>query len=408
MIDPRLFFTVFLICGFMSLFYFLFGLFAPFFTSLCWAAMIVLVFGKAYRRVLKETGNRETLAAFLMCFFLSLFVVLPTIIVGTLLFQEVLNNSNLLTEAAENLNFDRLLEKPFVARSLGFLGKYVNLDTLNLKGQLIKAAQQTSQFFLGMSAGFFLMLSNFLITLTLIVLNMFFFFRDGHRYLAYIESLLPLTPDAKLTLNRRISEVIQTSILGSFATAAANGFLGGLIFAILGLPSPVLWGVMMAILAFIPLVGPVVIWGAAAVWLFTQGQILSASILVIWGLVAMMGFADNLVRPLLMRRMGSDETQMNTLVLFLSVIGGLQVYGLLGIVLGPLIVVVALTVFEMYRLYYRLPEPRHEPVLQQLAAEMAAPAEVPASDSLTSLPVAEVPQSGLFPRGQSPPERPLF
>lgn len=420
MIDPRLFFTIFLIFGFMGLFYFLFGIFSPFFISMCWAAMIALVFGKVYRRVLKETGGRETLAAFLMCFFLSVFVLLPTVIVGMLMFQELLNNTSLLTETARNLNFDRIMGHPTVARALNFLSQYVDLEALNLKEQVIKAADQTSEFLLGMSAGFFMMISNFLITLALIELNLFFFFKDGHRYLAYIESLLPLTADAKLTLNRRISEVVQTSVLGSFATAAANGLLGMMIFALLGLPSPVLWGVLMGLLAFIPLVGPVVIWAPAALWLFTHDQPLQAVILVGWGLVAMMGFADNMVRPLLLKRICSDETRLNTLVLFLSVIGGLQLYGLLGIVVGPLIVVIALTVFEMYRLYYRLPEPQHEPVLQELAAELAAPsaAEVSAesarantdADAETASGLSDgLPQPGLFRRGQSPPnERPLF
>lgn len=402
----------------MGLFYFLFGIFSPFFISMCWAAMIALVFGKVYRRVLKETGGRETLAAFLMCFFLSIFVLLPTVIIGMLMFQEILNNSSLLTETAKNLNFDRIMAHPTVAKTMTYISKFVDLETLNLKAQVVKAAEQTSAFILGTSAGFFMMISDFLITLALIELNLFFFFKDGHRYLAYIESLLPLTPDAKLTLNRRISEVVQTSVLGSFATAGANGLLGMIIFALLGLPSPVLWGVLMTLLAFIPLVGPVVIWGPAALWLFTHDQQIQAMILVAWGLVAMMGFADNFVRPLLINRISSNETRLNTLVLFLAVIGGLQVYGLLGIVVGPLIVVVALTVFEMYRLYYRLPEPRHEPVLQELAAELAAPSKAESqaaldkseagSENAVVTPENNL-QSGLFPRPQSPPhERPLF
>lgn len=407
MIDPRLFFTVFLILGFIALFYFLFGLFAPFLGAICWAAMIVLVFLPLYRRVLKETGGREGLAAFLMCFFLSVFVLLPTVIVGMLVFQELLNNSSMLTETARNLNFDRLIAQPWVARGLDFADQYVDLEAINLKQQVIRAAEQMSEFLLGLSAGFFKLLSGFLITIALIELCMFFFFRDGMRYLAYVESLLPLTPDAKQTLNRRISEVVQTSILGTFATATANGILGALIFALLGLPSPVLWGVLMGLLAFIPLVGAVVIWAPAALWLFSHGQIWQAVALVSWGLVAMMGFADNLVRPLLMRRICSEETRLNTLLLFLSVIGGIQLYGLLGIAIGPLIVVVAMTVFEMYRLYYRLPEPEHEPVLKRAEAEPAQ-AE-PVTVTLPTVPPESALQPGLFPRAPSPPgERPLF
>ncbi|PKL75421.1 MAG: hypothetical protein CVV27_15440, partial [Candidatus Melainabacteria bacterium HGW-Melainabacteria-1] len=116
-----------------------------------------------------------------------------------------------------------------------------------------------------------------------------------------------------------------------------------------------------------------------------------ALILLIWGSVVMMGLADNLVRPLLMRRISSDETRLNTLVLFLSVIGGIQLYGLLGIAIGPLIVVLAMTAFEMYRLYYRLPEPARPQA--QTGLELAEAAQPEAAQT-----------SGVFPRPQSPAE----
>lgn len=395
MINQRLFFTVFLILGFLALFYFLFHLFAPFLTAMAWAAMIVLVFKPLHRRVLKETGGRESLAAFLMCLFLSLFVLLPTVIVGMLLFQELLQNANVLSATARELNFNQILAWPPVAHILDFVSQHIDLKTLNLKDQLIKLADQTSNFLLSQSAGFVFVLSNFLLTVALVELNMFFFFRDGHRYLAYIQSLLPLTTEAKQTLNRRVIEVVQTAVLGTFATAAADGLLGGIIFALLGLASPVLWGVLMGILALIPLVGAVVIWAPAALYLVFHHQPLQAGILVAWGLVVMMGLADNLIRPLLMRRICSDDTRMNPLVLFLSVIGGIQLYGLLGIVIGPLIVIVAMTVFEMYRLYYHLPEPQPESLLP------AAPT-APAQAADESQPLVENPlQPALMPRAPS-------
>lgn len=397
MINQRLFFTVFLILGFLALFYFLFNLFAPFLTAMAWAAMIVLVFKPLHRRVLKETGGRESLAAFLMCLFLSLFVLLPTVIVGMLLIQELLQNANVLSATARELNFNQLLEWPPVAHSLNFVAHYIDLNTLNLKDQLIKLADQTSNFLLSQSAGFVFVLSNFLLTVALIELNMFFFFRDGHHYLAYIQSLLPLTLDAKQTLNRRVSEVVQTAVLGTFATAAADGLLGGIIFALLGLASPVLWGVLMGILALIPLVGAVVIWAPAALYLVFHHQPMQAGILVAWGLIVMMGLADNLIRPLLMRRICSDDTRMNPLVLFLSVIGGIQLYGLLGIVIGPLIVIVAMTVFEMYRLYYHLPDPQPESLLPAVPA-------TPAQAAGESQPLVESPlQPALAPRAPSGP-----
>ncbi|MGV3524271.1 MAG: AI-2E family transporter [Candidatus Sericytochromatia bacterium] len=354
--DRRLFFTVFLIAGFGVLFYFLYRLFAPFLTSLIWGSMIVVVFHPLYRRILQQLNGRESLAALLTCFFLSCFVLLPLVIFSMLLFQELLMSAQTLTDLAGRIRYDELLQHPLVARPLDWLQRYVDLESLNLRAQLVKVAESTSQFLLGMSTGFFVLFSNFLITLALVELCMLFLFKDGERFLAYLGSLVPLSRDTKQTLSRRIKEVVQTSVLGTFATAGANGLLGGIIFALLGIPSAILWGVLMTLLAFIPLVGAVVIWAPTAAYLILTGDVTRGVMLIAWGLVLMMGFADNMVRPLLLQKVSSDETRLNPLVLFLSIMGGLQLYGLLGIVMGPLIMVVSLTVLEMYRLYFHLPE----------------------------------------------------
>ena len=158
-------------------------------------------------------------------------------------------------------------------------------------------------------------------------------------------------------LGRRIYEIVQTSVIGSFATAATNGLMGGLIFAVMGLSAPILWGVIMAILSFLPLVGPLLIWAPTALYLLFTGYWLSGLIMIAWCSITMLGFADYMVRPLLMNRISSQETQLHPLVLFLSVFGGIQVYGVLGLVMGPLIVVVALTSLEIYRQYFHIPVP---------------------------------------------------
>lgn len=355
MTDRKLFFTSFLILGFLALFYFLYGIFAPFMTSLMAAGMIVLIFHPIYRWILSKVNGHETLATFLMCLSLSLFVLLPTVILAMLVFQELLVGAEALTAWAQDLSFSKILNHPLVAKAVTFLKRFEVFRNVNFRDQLVQAAEQASGLLLGLSTGFFVLFSNFLFLTALIELNMFFLFRDGTRFVAYLKSLLPLSAEAKATLTRRIDEVIRSSILGTFATAGANGILGGLIFMFLGLPSPLLWGVIMFILAFIPLVGATVIWAPTALYLMFSGQITKGIILVTWAVITMLGFADYMVRPLLLKKIATDEIKLNTLVLFLSIMGGMQAYGLLGIVIGPLIMVVALTVFEMYRLYFHLP-----------------------------------------------------
>ncbi len=355
MTDRRLFFTSFLILGYLTLIYMLYWIFAPFLTSLMTAGMIALVFYPMYQRVLAECKGHENLAAFLMCFFLSLFVLLPTIILSTLIFQEVVVGAESLTAWANDISFDDILKHPTVAQYLDKLKTYEAFKNVNFRAQLVQLAENASTLLLALSTSFFVLFSNILILVLLIELNMFFLFRDGTRFVHYLKSLMPLSNEAKKTLSRRINEVIQTSIIGTFATAGANGMLGWLIFALLGIPSAMLWGVLMAVLAVIPMVGTFVIWAPTSLYLIFTGQILKGVILFLFCSIAMMGFADYMVRPLLLDRISSDETKLNTLVLFLSMMGGIQYYGVLGLVVGPLLMVIALTAFEMYRLYFNLP-----------------------------------------------------
>lgn len=386
MTDQPFFFTLLLLIGFLLTFYILYGIFAPFLSSLLAAGMIALVFYPLYERILKETGQRQNVAALLMCFFLTFFVLLPVVILSMLVFQQVLNSAETINSTVESISFESVVNHPRVTAALAYVERFVNLETLSLKEQLMKAAEQVSQFMLAISTGFFLLFSNFLITALLVEINLFFLFRDGKRFVNYIQTLLPLSGNTQDMLGRRIYEIVQTSVIGSFATAATNGLMGGLIFAVMGLSAPILWGVIMAIMSFLPLVGPLLIWAPTALYLMFTGYWISGLVMIAWCSITMLGFADYMVRPLLMNRISSEETQLHPLVLFLSVFGGIQVYGVLGLVMGPLIVVVALTSLEIYRQYFHIPVPAplRIPKRQKAGEAVSQGTEAPESVTLPS------------------------
>jgi predicted PurR-regulated permease PerM len=142
----------------------------------------------------------------------------------------------------------------------------------------------------------------------------------------------------------RMESVVRASVLGVLAIATVQGLLGGLAFAVLGLPSPLLWGTIMTILAILPLVGTGLVWGPAALLLAFEGRYLAAAALALFGLLVI-GSVDNFLRP----RLVGQRTQMHELVIFFSVLGGLRVFGMLGIVLGPVVVAGTLVLFEAFR-----------------------------------------------------------
>ena len=138
-------------------------------------------------------------------------------------------------------------------------------------------------------------------------------------------------------------DLIFASVAVALLIAAIQGALGGAAFALTHLPAPVFMGVLIAFFSIVPVVGSALIWAPAALWLGLNGSWGKATlVLIICGGVA--GVADNLVRPLLLR----NRTRLNDLLLFISILGGLQVFGLLGLVAGPTIVAAALGVFQVY------------------------------------------------------------
>jgi predicted PurR-regulated permease PerM len=178
--------------------------------------------------------------------------------------------------------------------------------------------------------------------ITLFIL--FFFFRDSAPALDMIRSLIPLSAPEADEVFMRISDTIHASIYGSVTVALVQGLLGGLMFAILGLPAPVFWGFLMALLALVPMLGTFLVWGPAAVYLALSGQWGKAIILVAWGAVAI-GLIDNLLCPFLVRK----RMQLHTLPVFFAIVGGIALIGAAGVVVGPLILSVTDALIDVWR-----------------------------------------------------------
>lgn len=159
-----------------------------------------------------------------------------------------------------------------------------------------------------------------------------------------IEVNLPLSESEFARVADRVVDTIFATVLGTAAVAALQGGLGGAMFWWLGLPAPVLWGVLMGLLAVVPFLGAFVIWAPTAAFLALSGNYSSAIILAVWGTIVV-GLVDNIVYPMLV----GNKLKMHTVPSFIAVVGGLMLLGAPGVVLGPLIVAVSLTLIEIWR-----------------------------------------------------------
>ena len=179
-----------------------------------------------------------------------------------------------------------------------------------------------------------------LITLFLL----FYFLRDKRRLLRALASLVPLAPQEAEHVRKDVRDAISALVFGTLSVALVQGTLGGLMFWWLGLPAPILWGAVMAILAILPLFGAALIWVPAALFLAVDGQWDKALLLAAWGTIVV-GLIDNLLYPLVVK----NKLRIHTVPVFIAVLGGLFAFGATGVVLGPMILAVALALIDIWR-----------------------------------------------------------
>jgi predicted PurR-regulated permease PerM len=323
-----------------------FGLIGSFLMPLFWAVVLAVLFQPVQVWWLRRTRDRASLASVLTVLTILVVVLLPLALLALALSREAL----LLYERIATGEIDlgaavrRAREMvPMVTDGLERLGLELDRIQETVSGLAFASstwlAQRTLAF--GQNA----LRVTALAALTLYVL--FFFLRDGGRILDGVVRALPLGDEQEWLLLRKFAAVSRATIGGALVVAAVQGALGGLVFWILGISAPVFWGVIMTVLSFLPAVGASLVWGPAAVILLLTGSPIRAAVLVVAGVV-LIGLVDNILRPVLVGR----YTQLPDFLILVSTLGGLAVFGLSGIVIGPVVAAFFLAVWEMFALEY--------------------------------------------------------
>jgi predicted PurR-regulated permease PerM len=209
---------------------------------------------------------------------------------------------------------------------------------------LVSQAGQLREEFVGRSVDVVRQSVWTILNVLITMFTLFFFFRDRHEARQAVRALIPLSDGECDDVFRRVRDTIHATIYGSVLMAAIQGALGGLMFWWLGLPAPVLWGVVMGLLATVPNLGTFIIWGPTAAGLALHDEWTKATILTIWGLVAI-GLIDNLLYPIMV----GQRMRMHSALVFFAILGGLQVFGPAGLVLGPVVFALAQALIEIWR-----------------------------------------------------------
>lgn len=310
--------------------------FEPFLVPLGWATVLVVVFHPWHERL--ETRWGATRAALASTLAITIMLIVPVIVLLSAFVSEAVNAWSGLRDALATGNFG------WLERARAWIAQCLPGRTAVDFAALAKdAGERIASFFAARAGAFLRDVLVFFFDLFVMLFSLFFLFRDRQALLGGVRRLLPFADEQVSQLFAQAQELIQTSVTSSFVIAGVQGLLGGMTFALFGISGAVFWGVTMAFFALIPLLGTGVVMAPAAVWLLLQGQLVKGILLAAIGF-GIIGTVDNVLRPFLVR----GRTQMSALVLFISVMGGIGAFGMLGLVMGPIVVATAKSLFDVY------------------------------------------------------------
>jgi predicted PurR-regulated permease PerM len=354
--DRRVFWAL-VACAFALLFlYLLYRILAPFGVPLVWAAVIGIATFPLYERLLLRFRGRDWLASTVMTVLVVLVFVLPTAGLVALLAGEAADAYKLLEAAGAGRGvpaLEGLAVHPSVAPWIARAERFLRPLGIDVAASLLPSVRQAVASLLGFATGVAKNVFISLLYLVVMLVVLFFIYKDGGRLERQFWEVMPLRDHDKAVLKEKLSRVLKAGIVGILGTCFAQGLLGGIGFWIGGLPSPVLFGSLMAVAALVPFVGTALVWLPGAIYLLLAGKTAKGIFLLVWGILAV-GSADNIIRPLLI----GGKAEMPVSVMALGAIGGFAAFGLVGVVVGPVLLSLFLSLFEIYKAgAFGAPEP---------------------------------------------------
>ncbi len=327
--------------------YLVYLLLSPFSIAIVWAAVIGIATFPLYEKLRRRFRGRDGAASAVMTLLVLLVIVLPAVGLVVLLAGEAANAYRYLESAAVSggiTGFESLRAHPAVAPWIGRADSLLQALDIDVGKDLLPAAKQAVSSLLGFARGLlanvFISLFNLLMTLVIL----FFIYREGRRLQEEFWAALPIPDADKTALKSNLSRVLTAGVVGILGTCVIQGLLGGIGFWIAGLPSPVLFGSLMAVASLVPFVGTALFWVPGGIYLLLAGKTAKGIFLLAWGALVV-GSADNVVRPLLI----GGKADLPFSLMALGAIGGFAAFGLMGVVIGPVILSLTIVVFGMYK-----------------------------------------------------------
>jgi predicted PurR-regulated permease PerM len=358
--------TVLLLAATAAMAYVCYLMVSPFLMPIFGAGILVILFQPLHARI-SIVVRSPGLSALLSTLVVVILIILPLMLVGGLIGRELRHfykEARLTAQAQAQTESDSIDEEADTGSGFSWLidsvsqqvSHVTHVDETRVHHFLSSHMSQGYEYLAGHTTGFLRNASVTLFHIILSLFTMFFLFKDRKSIMAKLEQLLPLKQEDSQEVFTQSRDLIVGTIYGTGAVALMQGILDGLAFWVLGVPSAMLWGIVIVFFAFIPVVGSAIIWVPIAIILAAQGHIWKAVFLVVF-IGGVVGSLDHVVKPLLIGR----HTRLHTLAIFFSVLGGIAVFGPLGVVMGPVAVAITMSLVEVLRREFNQKRPVEAP-----------------------------------------------
>jgi len=318
-------------------------IFLPFAGPIAWAAFLAFLLFPLNLRLRRAFRGRSALAAGLLTVFAPIVVLLPVAALSIEFVSQISVLLRKLQSTASGLDIKSTadLERfPLIAHLNLWLQAHTSFSAEQVQAWILQGTREILERAASFSGSFFLGALSSVLGIALTVVLLFFFLVDGDAMVRRGRRFIPLEEAYKERLVDRLGGIARAIVFGTTMNALLQGLVLGIGFGIAGLPSPVVFGVLAALVAMLPVGGAALVWIPAAVWLFFDGRWGYAIFLLVWG--AMMSLLDSFLKPLLI----SGRAPISTLVVFIGVLGGIAAFGAIGIIAGPLILSLVLALIE--------------------------------------------------------------
>jgi predicted PurR-regulated permease PerM len=339
--ENRFYLLMLVIIG-LVLGYFTYQVMLPFIIPIAWAGVLCILFYPIYE-LLRKRLKWRTVAAIVTLVTILLVILGPFSYLSFLLANEIKELAGEF-EKGELFGLKKTLKMPAVQWLIERVTLIVGDETLDVEALIRENFSNWGKRMAGQVTTGVRNVASAVVKFVLMAVTIFFFLRDGEKIVNRLRSYLPFAPAQRGRLESQAKDMIVSTIFGGVVVALIQGLMGGTAFYFLKVPSPVIWGTAISIMSFIPMLGAASVWGSLVVYLFLQEAFLRAFILLLVGTFGI-SLVDNILKPIII----GERTKMPTLLILFSVLGGIKLFGLIGLIMGPMSVALFISVLEIFR-----------------------------------------------------------